>query len=311
MERNKKDDPITREELDIFFSQNLGKDIEANKKDVMHRTGLDDLDALMVSNRVTSIQIDNAYISIREHKDAPLAMTGKTVSFGIIQTFFHRGVFGSLQRLLPRRAKLHSFFQDGFPIPLSLVRHTIQQETKKTKEKTYALALIRERGTNVFLCSTRAISFYDSISIGYQSIYEVLNTRLGVDVESFWHILHSVSSYTASPHIIKQINSILSQEIHRIQNGLQSVKKETKVNSILIDPGRMGEYINAHTVMKHALISKDEINFFDDITIYATHDSLRMIATIACILRLPRKHTINHIATKHVRWLLPHAVEKV
>ena len=311
LERAQDDKPISQEELDLFFSQHLGKSIEFYKKEIMRRTGCDDLDALLVSNRVTSVLIDSQFISTREYPDAPLSMTGKKISFGIVQTFFHRPVFSALQRLLPKRAKLHSFFQDGFTIPLSIVQYALKTSTKKSPIKPFATALIRDTGTDIFACSGESISYHDSIPIGYHSMYETLNGKLGIDSESFSQLLHQVSFGDASAHVVKQVNAILSQEIRHMYNGLQAAKKETRSTGMIIDPGKMGHYIGAHTPMKRALISKESVLFFDDISIHALHDSLRMTTVMGCILRLPRKHIINEIAVKHIRWLIPHAIERV
>ncbi len=311
LQRAHADTPISQEELDLFFSQQLGKSIEVNKKDIMRRTGCDDLDALLVSNRVISILVDKQLVSIREFPQAPLGMTGREISFGVMQTFFHRPVFSALQRLLPKRAKLHSFFQDGFTIPLSMVQYALRGNSKKNSVKSFATALIRDTGTDIFACSGESITYHDSIPIGYHSMYETLNAQLGIDFESFLQLLRSVSDHTASPHVVKQVNAILSQEIRHMYNGLQSAKKETKSIGMIIDPGKIGQYIGAHTPMKRVLISRDAILFFDDIAIHALHDSLRMTAVMACILRLPRKHFINEVATKHIRWLIPHSIEKM
>lgn len=311
LQRAESEKPISQEELDLFFSQQLGKSIDVHKKDIMRRTGCDDLDALLVSNRVISVFIDAQQVSLREHPQTPLGATGKEISFGVVQTFFHRPVFSALQRLLPKRAKLHSFFQDGFTIPLSMIQYALKGQTKKNTIKSFATALIRDTGTDIFACSGKSISYHDSIPIGYHSMYETLNAQLGIDFESFLQLLNSVSTYTASAHVIKQVNAILSQEIRHMYHGLQSAKKETNSVGMAIDPGRVGRYIGTHTPMKRVLISQDAVLFFDDITIHTLHDSLRMTALIACTIRLPRKHFINEVATRHIRWLIPHAIERI
>ena len=307
LQREHKENPITQEELDIFFSKQLGKVIEENKKEIMKRTGLDDLDSLMVGNNITSMRVDDSCISMRENQQAPIAMIGKTVLFGFTQTFFKRPVFTAIQRSLPRRAKLHSFFQDGFPVPLAMIHHVLKEQTKT---KPFIVALVRDKGTNVFVCSPESIRYYDSIPIGYQSIYEILNTKLGIDFDSFLRVIHKVGNNATSAHVTKHIDQILSQEMHRLYNGLQVIKKETKSASIALDPGKLGIYIRTQPTLKRFIIPKESILFFDDNTIIPLHDSLRTTAIIACMLRLPRKHTINHTALKHIRWLIPHAVEK-
>ncbi len=307
LERENKENPITQEELDVFFSQQLGKIIEGNKKEIMRRTSLDDLDALMVSNSITSMRIDGTYIPMRENPQAPIAMQGKTVSFGFTQTFFKRSIFTAIQRSLPRRAKLHSFFQDGSTVPLAMI-HRMAKERVKTKP--FIVALVREKGTNVFVCSADSVQYYDSIPIGYQSMYEVLNTRLGIDFDSFLRVMHKVGNNATSTQVTKHIHQILSQEVHRLYNGLQVIKKETKSTSIALDPGKLGVYIHTQPTLKKFIIPKEDILFFDDNTIISSHDSLRTTATIACMLRLPKKHAINHTAMKHIRWLIPHSIEK-
>jgi hypothetical protein len=108
-----------------------------------------------------------------------------------------------------------------------------------------------------------------------------------------------------------RIQELISVEIDRFMHGLQAAKKHVSVRGIVLDPGELRGYVERDTQLRRISIQPNIIRTAQDMHAPAvcTESVIRM-AEIAWMTDMPRAQGINKIANKHVRWLLPHAVEK-
>jgi hypothetical protein len=310
MVRSQPQTPITQEELDTFFAHQFGANVELYKKESMRRLGCEDVDVLLVESRIVAARVDSQSINLTAPEESIIGKKGKEILFSVVYTFMNRSSFSALHSVLPKRARMYTIVEEGFYVPIQIARDVWESDSSLLGI-SFITALVQRQGTDLFVCRKGTISYYDTIPAGYQSMYETINSRLGLNRESFDALIARMEDGNISSRLKKQLQEILSNEINRMVHGLQAVKRETAVRGIVCSPEGVRGYLQHDSRMRRTLIDIDSVAGDSTVmSLFPRQKSVLRVARVAYILETPRAHKLNTSAIRHIRWLLPHRIEK-
>ena len=296
--------PVEANELASVFSQNLWPMIESNKKEFMKDNGYEDLNILLVNSQVIQITADNKIIS---NLDDIFSTSFKKASIGIVQTLAYRTFFSSLRKTFPKRATFREFHEYGFSLPLSILLYL--SEKKENKAKKFITATVEEKETRIFVFDGKSLFYHDTFSFGRRSLYDALHHVMNIDITVFNALMKKIAENDMEPTTSKRIVSILDKELTRLGNGLLAFKKESKTQAAFIDGGAMNNFLRMHPRYAPFVVDNTICNCGckSDASKLSLDESYR--ADILCAIGLDKKDQVNTIATRQIRWLIPHTID--
>jgi hypothetical protein len=302
--RKKPGDIIDSNEIAGVFSRFLWRTLEINKKEFSKANSYDDLSVLLVNNQVVSASIDGKYFS---RPDAIFEKTGKKISLGIVQTFAYRPFFSSLAKIIPKRAVFRDFYEYGFNLPLSVTLKHLQ--TSKKSNKKFIFAGVDDNETRIYEFNGTALNFHDTFPFGSRSFYQAMNHIVGVDYAAYRELQIKISNKDLAPFAYKKLKEVLDKELSGFYNGLSSFKKSCKAGTIYVDGEKINDYLKTNNRFSGMLISDSYCEQHSKVDL-SEFDALKEIrADVGCSIGLMRNDQINMMATKQIRWLLPHSME--
>jgi hypothetical protein len=296
--------PIEANELAYIFSQNLWPIIESNKKEFMKDNDYEDLNILLVNSQAVQINADN---KILPNLDDIFSVAVKKASVGMVQTLVYRAFFSSLRKTFPKRAAFREFHEYGFNLPLSILLYSSAKKENKTKK--FISATVEEKETRIFIFDGKFLSYHDKFSFGRRSLYDALNHAMNVDATVFNSLMKKIVTQDMDPTTSKRLVSILDKELTRLGNGLLAFKKESKAQAVYVDGGAINSFLRMHPRYAPLIVDNSICNcgFKGDISGLSLGESYR--ADILCAIGLDKKDLVNVIATRQIRWLIPHSIE--
>ncbi len=300
--RNSSKSPISEGEMTLIFSNYLLKLLDSNKKEVLEKNGFDELNILLVDHKVIDSSIDGK----RFFPQSELVMDslGKDLKIGMVHTFLYRPISSGFNKMLPSRAKVWGYFEDGFNLPLGL--HLNYQNDPKTKNKKSLFAIVKEEETHIYQDNLNEIKFFDTFGFGYKNIYNALNNALGIQYEEFFILLQKLAKQDMSPSTMMHILRIIEVELQRLYNGLLLFKKEFGSLSIYLDAGPLTEILRNHKRFSPMLICDEwKMESSDDFN--GLNISKNNIADLM-YGSLSKSNILNSLSAKHIRWLIPYNI---
>ncbi len=305
LERKNRSVPIQKEEISHFFSQNLWKFIETNKKEFSQKNGYDDLGVLLASNWVAVSILDKKTM---ENCDDVFGKTGKKITFGILQTFIGRNFLDSLSKIIPaKRAVMKNFHEYGFQLPFSVLMAHLK--SSKTKNKKFIFADIKETETRATLFDGESMFFLDVFNFGSRSIYEAVNHFFGIDYGTYLGLLNRLVKDEISKTAKNKFLSIFEKELSIFNKGIFSFKKETKAGTIYINGEYLSDYLNARKNPPNTIIFKNGFDSIFSVNLSDINLSNSFKADLGCMLGISRNEQINTMIAKQIRWLIPQGIE--
>lgn len=294
---NKKKETLSPENLLGYFSQALWKFLEPHKKSAMKKGKYDDAEILLTLLRINSVYLDK--IPVME-KDVWERET-KKVMFHMIHTFTPRSIFSVLEKSVPRRTRRTVCFEEGFPAALCIY----ENHQRKEKTRSFIIARIKERETDIFLFDGSTLGFFDSFLFGVRNLYETANTSLGIDFVSFSQILDRYVHGNLSPKMTQQVKKIMEKELANFENGLRSFKESTGASMIYIDGGILSPFLAVCRPKLAPTLLSDK--FCDKYAAIDVSESGGRLATLPVFLALAYEEIgpVTDIALRAMRWLMP------
>ena len=301
--RNAKE-KIDKNEIAGIFSRYLWKCLEINKKEFSVANEYDDLSVVLVNNQVVNATVDGKNYA---RPDSIFEVSGKNVGLGIVQTFAYRPFYSALAKNLPRRAIFRDFYEYGFNLPLSV---TLQHlENSKKPNKRFVFAGMEDSETKVYVFDGTVLSFKDFFAFGSQSFYQIMNYVYGVEHSAYSLMLDKLTKDDVGPAVKKRFKEILDKELFRLYNGLLSFKKNANAASVYIDGDRISNYLKTNKRFSGMLVDGGYCERQSKVNLSGLDIDNVLRADVGCMLGLSRNDEINVMATKQIRWLLPHTME--
>ncbi len=303
-ERKNNSKPIEANELASVFSQNLWPMIESNKKEFMKDNGYEDLNILLVNSQVIRIAADDKILS---NLDDIFSSSFKKASIGIVQTLAYRAFFSSLRKTFPKRATFREFHEYGFNLPLSILLYAGAK--KENKAKRFITATVEEKETRIFVFDGKSLVYHDTFSFGRRSLYDALHHVMNIDITVFNALMKKIVEKDITSSTSKKLVFILDKELARLGNGLLAFKKESKAQAAFVDGGLMNNFLRMHPRYEPFVVDNSICNcgYKGDISGLSLGESYK--ADILCAIGLDKKDQVNTIATRQIRWLIPHSVD--
>jgi len=300
--RNSSKSPISEGEMTLIFSNYLLKLLDANKKEVLEKNGFDELNTLLVDHKVIDSSIDGKRFF--PESDLVMESLGKDLKIGMVHTFLYRPISSGFNKVLPSRARVWGYFEDGFNLPLGL--HLNYQNDPKLKNKKSLFAIIKEEETHIYQDNLNEIKFFDTFGFGYKNIYDALNNALGIEYEEFFVLLQKLANHDMSPNTMMYILRIVEVELQRLYNGLILFKKELGSSVIYVEAGLLAEVLKNHKRFSPMLISDEwrieSLNDFNGLNISKNNIADLIYGSLS------RSNILNSLSAKHIRWLIPYNI---
>lgn len=300
---------LNADELQNIFSQYLWRSLDDHKRDAMAKLGLDDLSVLLAGSRILSVRVDG--VDIGDGSSMALR-TGKIVAVDAVQTFIARGVFVSLQKVLPPRARVAGFVQEDFS--LCLLGALASSRSKTARTKNFVFASVGDIETAMFVYAEDRLVYADSFVFGTKTVYEALNHALGIDQTVFVGLLDVIAhADRASTGTHRALASFVSQEMARLAHGVASFKKSAGVSRALVYAGPL-QSACAHDKKIAPLLFSVRSYLEGDETWRPVMDHIADDAVLAdylVIFGIPTRRVFTEQAMKLVRWLIPHTIDVV
>jgi hypothetical protein len=297
--------PIQKEEIGQVFSQYLWKCMDANKRKFAKDNGYDDLSVLLMNSQVASVTLDGKTL---DDCDEVLGKTGKKVMVGMLQTFAYRSFFTSLSRVIPKkRALFKEFHEYGFQLPFAVLLAHLKSSTNKNKK--FIFADIKENETRVTIFDGMMMSFYDTFGFGNRSFYEAMNHFVGVDYTAYIEILNKIVSGEITETAKKRFMAVLDKELVVLSNGISSFKKDARARTAYVNGEELTGYLDMHKRISEMLIFKNGCNTIASVNLKDVNLPNVFKADLGCMFGMSRNEQINIIATRQIRWLIPHNVD--
>lgn len=296
---------IQKEEIGQVFSQYLWKCMDANKRKFAKDNGYDDLSVLLMNSQVASVTLDGKTLN---DCDEVLGKTGKKVMIGMLQTFAYRSFFTSLSRVIPKkRALFKEFHEYGFQLPFAVLLAHLKSSTNKNKK--FIFADIKENETRVTIFDGMTMSFYDTFGFGNRSFYEAMNHFVGVDYTAYIEILNKIVSGEITETAKKRFMAVLDKELVVLSNGISSFKKDARARTVYVNGEELTGYLDMHKRISEMLIFKNGCNTIASVNLKDVNLSNVFKADLGCMFGMSRNEQTNIIATRQIRWLIPHNVD--
>lgn len=307
-ERGDASSPVTQDEINTFFSQNVWKHLEQNKKEFSDKGKFEDLNVLLVANHIIAARTNKEVVR-HEEMESLFEKAAKSVDFGVVQTFLYRPIYTALTKIMPKRAHVMSFLEDGFSLALALDMARLDTAAPKSKPRKFIYASIRRNETDIFFFNGESMELMDSFNFGHQSLYEAFNTSLQMDYGSYIRALGAFANGETSSGVARHFGDIISKELGHLYNGLMSFKKATKATAIYIDGGEIAFLLRKHKKFASWMIDGSIFGFIRSIQIDKLELADRNRADVIMALCISHKNTINSIVTKIIRWLIPYTLD--
>ncbi len=305
LERRNRLNPIQKEEISHFFSQNLWKFIEINKKEFSQKNGYDDLGVVLANNWVSVSILDKKTM---DNCDDIFGKTGKKITFGILQTFISRNFLDSLSKMIPvKRATLKSFHEYGFQLPFSILMAHLK--SSKAKNKKFIFADIKENETRTTLFDGESMFFLDVFNFGSRSLYEAVNHFFGIDYKTYLELLDRLVKDNISKTAKNKFLSIFEKELSIFNKGISSFKKETKAGAVYINGEYLSDYLNIRRNPSNMIIFKNGFDSIFSVNLKDVNLSNSFKADLGCMLGISRNEQINMMIARQIRWLIPQGIE--
>lgn len=298
--------PLGREEFRQAFSHYIGKFVDENRKRATAQTSLHDADVLLVHNHIVHVRSGNQYYALDGKElfsDAP-----RTLEVGVIQTFVPRSLFSHIVALLPRRARVYAWAQEGFHLAYALYRGRMEKRTSY-KHLPLGVAWVRNSITQLYRFDGKRLSFHDSFLFGSRMLYEALHNELLIDKESFLHILSRYKQKTLSVHMRTLVANILEQETMCLLRGIDAFKKPHHLSAVYLNPGVLEEYLSLHPRTRQSVIGVGQYAGVHTVPVRVDH-SCDHVQYADCVMGLGLYHhtPLSAIGKESIRWLLPHTM---
>lgn len=292
---------IEKNDVMAAFSQHLWKYLDVHKKAFAKHNDYDDLGVLLVANQVIRITVDDVPL---KNPETLFEKKGKKISFGMIQTFLHRPLFVALTKTFSKRATFKHFHEYGFTLPLfGLI--SLFGDKKNTSNKHCIVARVEDSDTLVYAFDGNHFAYFDSFAFGEKYLYEAVHHVMGVNFSSYKEIINSIVMGKTSLVVAKKFVSIMDKELSRLSHGLQSFKKDIRATSALLSMPGSASFLALNKKFASMLISADKFECGSaKVSQLSVSDQLK--ADIICMIGLDRTDSINTLATRQIRWLIPH-----
>ncbi|MFA6136115.1 MAG: hypothetical protein WC705_02045 [Candidatus Paceibacterota bacterium] len=292
-------------DIGTVFSEELWKILELNKKEAIKKMEIDEANLLLAGNSFVNIKTDKNKYSIYQNS-FPEDIGGHYSDLGLCQTFIDRKIFNDLEKIIPSRAKISSFFEKDFYFPLHFY---LQESQKKDKcSDKFAVILIKEKESKIILWDKISMFDYDKINFGVRNVYQSINYLLGMDRDSFVELINKMDKSDLSDPVKKIFENIFVKELGNLRNGIASLKTSLKIKNIYIEGGILTPILRLDKRIANLLISPeiDEkiINMPSDIP-------AKMQADILANLILSKSVKFFEPLLKMTKWLIPHQMKVV
>lgn len=296
--------PIEKNEVSGIFSQYLWKYLEINKKAFVKDNSYDDLGVLLLNSLVVNVSLDGKSLG---QNDELFGKTGKKVAIGMVQTFVFRPFFSSLAKIFPKRAPFRDFHEFGFYLPLAVLLNHLKVSEKKNKK--FIFAGVEKLETKIHVFDGLTMAFYDIFSFGNRSFYEAMNHYFGVDITTYFLLLDKIIKDDLALSAKKRFMDVLDKELINLNNGISSFKNEIRAPSVYLSSENITGYLKLNKHFAEMVVDDDFCNKVASINMEALNLSCIFKADIGCMLGFSRNDQLNILATRQIRWLIPHTVE--
>ncbi|BCX16120.1 MAG: hypothetical protein KatS3mg098_349 [Candidatus Parcubacteria bacterium] len=300
--------PLTSEEINSFFLQNIWKLIEEQKRKIVKKKEIEEAEILLVDNLVCGIKIDAKTIpqDLKNLSD----FQGRDFKVNLFQTFVKRSFFIDLTRVLPRRAQLAGFFEEGITLATSLYLKEFFESPKK-ENQPFLLFFLREKETSVFLFDKKEIYSFDHLNFGYFYLYQVFNNLLGINREVFEEIMKRLERNELSVKVRDYFLKIIRKELKNFYYAVFSLKKSLGVKKHYFYAEKLTNFLNKWEKKYFSSLVKEEALFFSfkKDSCLKEEDLVFQSLLSFSLENVFRKSLANSLVVKLIRWLIPHNIQ--
>lgn len=299
------DSVVSDRELNNFLSRAMWQNVEQNKKEFMESGKYDDLSVLLTDNLVVSAAVDGKSL---DNPDDIFKVGGKKIALGVVHTFVYRPLFSGLLKLFPKRAVFRNFCEQGFCLPLFSLLLSHYSKTELKRNKKFVFASIREDETIIYAYDGQTLMRRDSFSFGSRCLYDAVHHVMGVDFGSYRKLLRAVVEGKVSGYMRNRILGVLGKELTRLYNGILSFKKTYGAGSVYLEGGSLNQLLLLHKKLSGSVTDASVISddYISNLLALAISDYLK--AEIEYAIGLNRRNETTVIATRPIRWLIPHGM---
>lgn len=306
-ERPHPKEQLTLQEINSYLSQTIGKRLEENKKYAVNKNNADDIEVLLALHAVTRVWIDG---ELWDERSNIWETTPKTITCEVVQTFIDRKLFTTIGRLLPKRATIQSCAEEGFWMAYVAINIYAPQYTKIKKQGATTYAHIQKERTDVYHAEKGTILFHDSFRFGLQTIYEVWNAALDLDFRSFEEIFTKFQNGDVSEEASAYIEKLIKNELTNLTNGIDAFKKTSGATQSIIEGGVISKLLVKSKKYTSQTINQKWYTTLVEPYSADTEISPETYTHIHFAMHTPTHHEIQDLATKCIRWLIPHNIER-
>jgi len=299
---------IDEADLDNILSQAIWRFFDRQRKVVSNKMNVDDIDVVLSDVKIWDIKLD------RHRVINPLGFSPREVSVKLSQTLFKRPIFSVIESIFPGDSLIH--MTESHASVGRILGEVI-------KEKSFLVANILKRNTNLVLNDGERIATIDSFDWGEEIFLEEVGKRLSVTDDIAKYVSHVYNKKQASPLFLKKVGGILEEEYYTLINGLQNVISRLEVQNLYLNaPYELPEFIlrlhfknkNGKNVRIHGISEKfigENFGFVVKFDSIGESFELQSGATLILDSYLSPQNTLaNNIAKRRARWLMNQNITK-
>ena len=292
---------VQAQEVSAALSNYVGKFVDQNRDTMVLHTDTAPQEAVMAHSYVADVRAGAKHWYY--NPDDLFRSSADAFDIGIVQTFVHKRMMEGLQNILPRRARIGMVFEDGFHLPLGVYLKK-SSALRRSGKLSFGVAIVRGTQTDLFVYDGQAITFFDRLPFGEKHLYTALNSALLVGRDAFFPLLDKIANKELSPRLQRTLSQILAKEMARFVHGIKAFERSAKVPTCYVDAGEADAYMREHPFLRQRLIDEKHYAFVPGVEAGEAFPHTQR-ADLLVALHMPRPSSLNEMAKKSVRWLLP------
>lgn len=306
--REKAELKIDEADLDNIISQAIWRFFDRQRKVVSNKMNVDDIDVVLSDVKIWDIKLD------RHRVINPLGFSPREVNVRLSQTLFKRPIFSIVEAIFPSDSLIH--MTESHASIGRILGEVI-------REKSFLVANILPRKTNLILNDGERIATVDSFNWGEEIFLEEVGKRLSVTSDIAKYISHVYNKKQASPLFLKKVGGILEEEYYTLINGLDNVISRLEIQNLYLNaPYELPEFIfhlhfknkNGKNIKIHPISENfigENFGFAVGFDSMAKRFELSSVAALILDNYLSPQNTMaNNIAKRRARWLMNQNVNK-
>lgn len=300
--RHNAKEPIDDADLDNLISRAIWGFFDRYRPRAASKMGINDTDVVLSDIQVNGIRLD-------DHRVVnPIGFPARSVELQLSLTFTIRDFINHLKGILPRE-KIVFISEDGSAL--------LQLLTSASGGESAVLANLFPEATMMFSARDNSLGYLDKLNWGKINFSKALIAGLAVKATTAERIWHRYLAGDLSPTFARKLDSLFSEELQILVNGLERALDKTKAKQLYLNPFfalppviLAGSFKNKFTsAIKLVYLNNDLISkkFNYEIKLRDAVSDGNDLATLAGILvewATTRNDNVIKMAKRRIRWLI-------